>query len=121
MLTKSPHVRPLSYRVQKAISLIQEAGSGPISLSRIASEVNISSSRLRHLFKSEVGLSPGQYIKRLRMNVAKQLAATTFLSVKEIVYKVGVADQSHFLRDFKRRFGVTITQYRHRCFSQNGQ
>lgn len=94
------------------MALIQKSFFQGVSLSHIAGEVNLSLSRLRHLFKREVGLTPRQYIKFLKMMMAKNLAATTFLSVKEIVFQVGVTDQSHFLRDFKHVFGVTISQYR---------
>ncbi len=121
MLTKSAPHEPTHFRIKKAMTLIQEHLNDELVLHRVAHEVNLSSSRLRHLFKTEIGLTPVQYVKFLRMKLAKELAATTFLSVKEIVSRLGVIDQSHFLRDFKRAFGVTISEYRENCRSQIGQ
>lgn len=48
------------------------------------------------------------------MRRAQELLETTFLSVKEIMAKVGVTDESHFVRDFKRFHGCTPAQYRAR-------
>jgi two-component system response regulator YesN len=101
--------------------LIQRDFSKDLSVQRVAQEVNLSFSRLRHLFKAEIGLTPSQYVKLLRMNCAKELALSTFLSVKEIVARVGVFDESHFLRDFKRNNGITISAYRRRYGSHYGQ
>jgi AraC-like DNA-binding protein len=44
------------------------------------------------------------------------LLTTTFLSVKEIASRVGLADESHFVRDFKRIYGMTPSEYRTRAF-----
>jgi GT2 family glycosyltransferase len=74
--------------------------------------VNLSGSRLRHLFKAEIGTTPSQYLKRLRLERARTQVATTFLSVKEIMAEVGLADESHFVRDFQRAFGMSPRQYR---------
>ena len=46
------------------------------------------------------------------MEGATTLLLDTFLSVKEIIARVGFSDGSHFVRDFKRIYGVTPTEYR---------
>lgn len=46
------------------------------------------------------------------MQDATTLLVTTFLSIKEIIAQVGFKDESHFVRDFKRIYGVTPTEYR---------
>jgi AraC-like DNA-binding protein len=46
------------------------------------------------------------------MERAKYLLETSFLSVKEITYSVGLNDESHFARDFKKAYGVPPTNYR---------
>jgi len=91
---------------------IEENINSRVSFQHMAREVNLSESRLRHLFTAEIGMTPWQYLKTLRIKAAKELAANTFLNVKEIVSKLGNIDQSHFIRDFKRSSGQTLTQYR---------
>jgi AraC-like DNA-binding protein len=46
------------------------------------------------------------------MQQAATLLTTTFLSVKEIVRRIGLTDESHFVRDFKRIYGMTPSEYR---------
>jgi transcriptional regulator GlxA family with amidase domain len=84
------------------------------SLNTLAENVSLSSSRLRHLFKSEMGVSFAQYVKSLRMQEAKRLLETTFLSVKEVMYRVGIRNESHFTQDFKKAYGLTPSQHRRR-------
>ena len=83
-----------------------------IRLDSMAGLVNVSPSRLRHLFKDEVGVGFGSYVKVLRLRKAKELVETTFLTVKEIMARIGVADESHFVRDFKRMYGLPPMKYR---------
>jgi YesN/AraC family two-component response regulator len=82
------------------------------SLSDMAGVVNLSTSRLRYLFKREIGVAPGHYLKAFRLERARELLETTFLSVKEIIRSIGVKDQSHFIREFKKFYGLTPAQYR---------
>lgn len=99
-------------RVQTAIDLMKNNLQTEILFDDLAKSLNISSSRLRYLFKTQVGVSPSRYLKRLKMQRAKELAETTFLNAKQIMSLLGINDQSHFTRDFKRAHGMTITEYR---------
>jgi transcriptional regulator GlxA family with amidase domain len=83
-----------------------------LTLDELAQTVNLSPSHLYHLFKSETGESPRRYLKTLRMRRAKELLETTFMSVKEIVAVTGANDGSHFVRDFKKQYSMTPTEYR---------
>lgn len=106
-------------RVQKVIALINDDPHRGASFGRLAVSVNLSPSRLHQLFKDETGLSPGKYLRLLRMQKAKELLESTFLSVKQVMSRAGVADESHFVRDFKRAYGLTPAQYRSQF--QNGR
>lgn len=83
-----------------------------VPLSKLGRPVNLSPSYLRRLFKAEVGMTPFKYMKTLRMERAKHLLETTFLSVKEVMQTVGVNNRSHFIKDFKKLYGLTPTQLR---------
>jgi len=70
-------------RVQQFIYLMKNDLHKEKSFGEMAHALNLSYSRLRHLFKSEIGMSPTQYLKLLRLLKAKELlvvhhrAATT--------------------------------------------
>lgn len=83
-----------------------------LDIEALARAVNLTPSRLRCLFKAETGIPPTQYIRTLRMRKAETLLATTFMRVKEIVPVVGAKDESHFMRDFKKLYGLTPSKYR---------
>ena len=83
----------------------------------MAQFVNLSSSRFRHLFKAETGMSTVQYLKWLRMRETKRLLEATFLNMKQIMNRVGVKDRGRFARDFKDVYGLTPTQFRERRLS----
>src|SRR5574338_202217 len=86
--------------------------SGELSLNEFAQSVNLSVWRLCHIFKSDVGIPPMRYLRLLRMERAKDLLESSFLSVKEIAFQVGLNDESHFVRDFKSTYGFSPALYR---------
>ena len=90
------------------------ATTDQLSIHHLAISVNLSPSRLRQLFKREIGESPKQHLRRVRMQRAEHLLQTTFLSVKEVTFFSGFRDVSHFVRDFKKQYGVTPTGFRTR-------
>ena len=92
--------------------MMREDVRGELSLAEFAQSVNLSVWRLCHIFKSDVGMPPIRYLRLLRMERAKDLLESSFLSVKEIAYQVGLNDESHFVRDFKSTYGFSPALYR---------
>jgi AraC-like DNA-binding protein len=101
-------------RVQRVVDFIKRDLRRELRLNEVAQTVNLSSSRLRHIFKAETGMPPEQYLRSLRMQRARDLLESSFLSIKEIREQVGIGDRGSFVRDFKRAYGVTPAQYRAR-------
>jgi transcriptional regulator GlxA family with amidase domain len=73
------------------------------SVEEMAKSVNLSVSHLLKLFKSEVGISPVQYLRNLRLEKARILLENSFKRVNEIGFEVGITDQSHFLPRFQTK------------------
>jgi transcriptional regulator GlxA family with amidase domain len=109
----------LDKRVEKIIQMMREDVRGELSLAEFAQSVNLSVWRLCHIFKSDVGMPPIRYLRQLRMERAKHLLESSFLSVKEIAFQVGLNDESHFVRDFKSTYGYSPALYRSQ-FRNNG-
>lgn len=101
------------YRIQPVLEYLHVNLSQSLSIEEIASLIRLSPSRLSHLFKEAIGLSPIQYIRQLRLETAAQLLRDNpYLSVKEIMTMVGVNDPAHFSSDFKSRYGLPPRPYR---------
>lgn len=99
-------------RIEALIALMKADLRRILPISRMAQSVNLSPTRLSCLFKAETGSPPARYLRQMRMQFAATLLVETFLSVKEIMAIVGINDESHFVRDFKRINGMTPMQYR---------
>jgi transcriptional regulator GlxA family with amidase domain len=89
--------------------------SRPLVIEEVARAVNLSTPHLRYLFRAETGTTPAQYLKSLRMKKAKELLETTFLSVKQVMFQVGIDDKSHFARVFRRAYGLSPAEYRRKA------
>ena len=99
-------------RVQTVIALISSDLERELPLSELVRVVNLSPSHLQRLFKAELGMTTFRYMKLLRMERARYLLESSFLSVKEIMNTVGINNRSHFVKDFKKLYGRTPTQLR---------
>jgi transcriptional regulator GlxA family with amidase domain len=99
-------------RALEAIQRIAEWHSKRHPVDRVVQILRISPSHMRSLLRQALGISPGRYLRTVRLCMAAQLLETSFLSVKEVASQVGYGDVSHFVRDFKLKYGDTPTGYR---------
>jgi AraC family transcriptional regulator of arabinose operon len=99
-------------RIELIISKIKKDTAAPWDIRGLATLVNLSPSRFRHLFKQETGTTPAQYLRDFRLGKAERMLRTTFLSIKQILELVGITSSAHFVRDFRRKYGTTPTAYR---------
>ena len=119
---KNPHQHvvsegaPQTARVQIATDFMKANLHRRIPLTELAEVANLSPSHLSRLFKAQTRLSPGEYLRRLRMETARQLVAAGLLSIKEIMAMVGYKSKSHFVRDFRASFRLAPSEYRKRAF-----
>jgi transcriptional regulator GlxA family with amidase domain len=74
--------------------------------------VDLSPAHLPRVFKINIGISPMAYLNTLRLEKARELLENTFLQVKQIGRRVGLKNDSHFTREFRKKFGFSPTEYR---------
>jgi len=102
----------LDVRVQKIVMTMRRDLRAKLTLGDMARAVNLTTFHFCHLFKAQTGSSPARYLKALRLERARELLETTFLSIKEIRALVGLNDESHFARDFRAVYRLTPQQHR---------
>ncbi|MBD2872286.1 AraC family transcriptional regulator [Paenibacillus arenilitoris] len=83
-----------------------------ISVDRMAEEVHLHPNYFIAYFKKHFGVPPLKYVNRKRADRAKQLLATTSLSVKEIADRTGFKETSHFAKFFRKETSLTPSEYR---------
>ncbi|MCV3215326.1 AraC family transcriptional regulator [Plectonema radiosum NIES-515] len=98
------------YKFKKVIDYINAHLEQDLSLTELAALVQMSPHYFSHLFKQSVGISAHQYVIRCRVERAKNYLLQGDLSIAEVAYKVGFANQSHLNRHFKRLLGITPKQ-----------
>jgi AraC family transcriptional regulator len=99
-------------RLDAVREMIVQDLSSPPSLSQIAREIGLHPSHLARAFRARYGESIGEYGRRLRLEWSAQRLVRSDEALASIAARAGFADQSHFTREFKRRFGVTPGAYR---------
>lgn len=83
------------------------------TVEEMAGTIKISVPHFQKLFKSAFGKPPIAYLRELRLERARELLESDeFWQIQEIRVKVGIMNDSHFTRDFKKKYGITPTEYR---------
>ncbi len=98
-------------RLSVAVKLLQNT-SARHTLAQAASAVNLSASRLRHLIRQHVGISPSHLVRTARLRLAHHLLTTTTLSLKEVMWTAAFADCNHSIRSYKTTYAETPSQTR---------
>ncbi len=80
-------------------------------LATLADEARLSRFQVLRAFKRHYGLSPHDYQVGVRVMKARKLLRSSKLSAAEVALECGFADQSHFIRCFKRIVGTTPRSY----------
>lgn len=100
-----------SRRLRWAREILSENYETLPSLTEIARQVDLHPVYLARAFRQSFGETIGDCIRRRRVEAGCRLIACSELSLSEIAYEVGFADQSHFTRTFKRSLGFPPTEY----------
>ncbi len=98
--------------VQKITYYLQTNYMNKITLDSLGEVFNLNPFYLQKLFKRWVGESPLEYTINLRMGKAKELLASTQMSISEVSYAIGIENPSHFTRQFKALEGMTPQNFR---------
>ena len=111
--SRAPRVRMrAAEQAERAEIFIENNYMNGITARDVSVELNIDRTHFFRIFKARTGLSPEQYIMRLRIKRAKELLMTSSYTVTEIASLVGVGDVYYFSKLFKKFEGVSPTEYR---------
>ena len=77
----------------------------------VARHVDVSPSYLTALFRKNLQISPGEYIRRVKLQESKQRIREDNMNFTEIAAVLQYSTVHHFSRQFKDKFGITPTEY----------
>ncbi len=93
-------------RIVRVIGYIQEHCAEKLTIEALAQRAQMSESAFHRAFKRSVDDSPLQYLKKVRLNKAKQLIVHQGLAANAAAFAVGYESAPQFSREFKRYFGL---------------
>jgi AraC-like DNA-binding protein len=97
--------------VSAVLEYVRSHLSEPLTVADMADLVRLSPSAFAHLFRDVTGRSPYQFVKEMRLDRARELLVDGDFTVARVSKEVGYASVSHFISEFRGRFGVTPRAY----------
>ena len=112
--TQNPHSEQarLDPRVHQVMDHLVRCQADPVSLSELGLLTGLSPSRLSHLFRAQVGLTPQQFHEGQRLRRAAQLLELTSRPIAVIAAEVGYENPFYFTLRFKKHSGLSPRDYR---------
>jgi AraC-like DNA-binding protein len=104
--------QPTSAIVKQAMAYLHQHYARPLARHHLAQAAGVSENYLSQIFHRELGLSPRNYLSRVRVHHAKDLLSNTDVSVTSIASRVGFEDPAYFSRVFHRLVGMSPQAYR---------
>ena len=97
--------------IRSAMQYIAAHVREKLSVPVVAKNVDVSPSYLTALFHKHLQISPGEYIRRIKLQESKQMIREGSLNFTEISQQLQYSTVHHFSRQFKEKFGITPTEY----------
>jgi AraC-like DNA-binding protein len=97
--------------IRRAQQYIAANVQGKLSVPDAAKNAGVSASYLTALFHKHLQISPGDYIRRIKLQEAKQLIRSGTMNFTQISAALNYSTVHHFSRQFKENFGITPSEY----------
>ncbi len=114
-ILRAPHERhpmPLNLRtgirdrlVLNTVADMEAHPEEPKSVAALAAHQGVSVDTLERAFRSELGVSPGRYHRRLRLRLGRALLEHSAMRIRDVAHACGYGDQAAFSRAFRSEFG----------------
>ena len=97
---------------EKFLSLVFDRERTPMSVSQYAAILGVTANYLNKTVKAHTHRTAIDWIELARLNIAKQLLRDPSVPIMDVAFRTGVDDQSYFSRFFKKKTGLTPSQFR---------
>ena len=99
-------------RIGGAIEAIHTRLAEKLTVDELAAAAGLSTTHFRRIFSRETGLSPVEYLRRVRLERAKKLITSGDFTLTEIALECGLGSSAYLCATFSRSFGVSPAEYR---------
>lgn len=98
--------------IRMAKKYINDNYNQSLTLEMVSKEIGFNPTYFSTVFKKETGMNFSDYLKKIRVENAKEMLLNTEKLIEDISFEVGYADIKYFSRLFKKMMGVTPTEFR---------
>ena len=99
-------------RIGKALDILHDSFPDQVDLTSLAAACGLPTRSFARQFQRELGCTVTEYLRRLRVEKAKERLRSSDADILAVAFDLGYYDQSHFTNAFRRRVGMTPSQYR---------
>ena len=103
---------PVFQTVSRAVEMIRRDYATPLTMGDVAEACFQSLRQLQRQFRSAFGVTPQEFLLKTRVLAAARLLEETSLAISEIAIRCGFMESSAFSLQFRKRTGVTPSNYR---------
>ncbi len=107
--------RPRDTCVAAAVDYVRHNLREPLSVADVARNVGLSVSRLHAVFRQAMGITPNDYMQRLRIDTACTALTTSDAPVTRIALETGFSSSQYFATCFRKYTGMSPGEYRRRA------
>lgn len=106
--------QPSTNPIRAVVSVIQADPGGRHTIGDLAGHAKISARQLQRRFTDEIGIAPGRYVERVRVEAARRALADCADPLESIARRCGFGTAETLRRVFHKHLGVSPTDYRNR-------
>jgi len=113
-LSAKPHNKSRGYKenIKKVIDYMNEHYTNLLSCDELSELINMNKYRFIRVFKKQMNKTPYEYLLDLKIEKAKKMLKTKDYTITEISMMCGFSSHSHFTTIFKKKTGLSPTEYR---------
>jgi len=90
----------------------EQMGNFNFTINQLMPQLAISKRQFERRLKALTNYTPARYVQEIRFQEARRLLETQQVkTVKDVLYQIGLKDNSHFAKTFKARFGKSPSDY----------
>ena len=98
--------------IRKCMTYLKNNITSGVTTAQLADQTGYEPYYLNRLFKTEVGISPKQYYRDLKMHYAARMLLESEISIADAAEYLHYSSYTHFCSDFKAVMNCTPTDYR---------
>jgi AraC-like DNA-binding protein/quercetin dioxygenase-like cupin family protein len=101
------NVRSISPVISASLDFIAQNDRAWLSVSQVAEEIHLSKSKFQKLFREEIGMTPGEYMLRQKVESAKKLLSKPDCYIADLAHHLGFSSSQYFATVFRRFSNLT--------------